>query len=239
MLGSPAMSQGRQGVVLWSIAGAMLLVAGVFVVVAMRPTAHTTPASESSADDASAEASAEPDNTAAAPLRRRPVFPEPARNGSSVGADPSAPDESGEALAEGEAAPAEPPAPPPEFIPVMPPAVGTLRDVRLAVPMAEVVGGSTPGARGARPPVQEQRLDGMEGIVAGQEAEIRRLEESLAEAERIGDIDDARLRRGRLAQLRRVHGGLERQLTRMRTEAASATNAPPSDAPARTAGDVP
>jgi hypothetical protein len=154
-----------------------------------------------------------------------------------VAAGPRVPEEPAAALAEGEDEPAAPPAPPPEFIPALPPAVGALRDVRLAVPMVEVLG--APGARGARPPVQAQRLDGMEGIVAGQEAEIRRLEESLAEAQRIGNIDDARLRRGRLAQLRRVHGGLEKQLARMREEAASATNAPPSDAPARTAGDVP
>jgi hypothetical protein len=234
LLGSAAMSQGRQGVVLWSIAGAMLLVAGVFVVVAMRPSSHTAPV---------APRAEEPADVAAAPevmglrptLTPLPVAPPP-RIGPPAVLDPRVLAAPEEPMAEGEA-PAAPP-PQPEFIPVMPPTVGALRDVRLAVPMADVLGGGASGARGARASVPAQRLDGMEGIVAGQEAEIRRLEASLAEAERIGDIDDARLRRGRLAQMRRVHGGLEKQLVRMRAEAASATNAPPADAPARTPGDV-
>jgi uncharacterized coiled-coil protein SlyX len=152
--------------------------------------------------------------------------------------EPRVGDTPAEPLEEAAQQPAESP-PAPGFAPLVPPVVGALRDVRLTVPIAELLPPATPGTQLARPPVQAQRLDGMEGIVAGQEAEIRRLEQSLAEAERIGDIDDARLRRGRLAQLRRVHGGLEKQLTRMRAEAASATNTPPSDATARTAGDVP
>jgi len=226
------MSQGRQGVVLWSLAGAMLLVAGVFVVVAMRPSSHVAPAAER-AEEPAEGMPVEPPSASAAPEAPANVQ---VLQGSPVSrVEPRVGDTPAEPLEEAAQQPAEPP-PAPGFAPLVPPVVGALRDVRLAVPISNVL---QPGTPGARPPAQAQRLDGMEGIVAGQEAEIRRLEQSLAEAERIGDIDDARLRRGRLTQLRRVHGGLEKQLTRMRAEAASATNTPPSDAPARTAGDVP
>jgi hypothetical protein len=230
LLGSPAMSQGRQGVILWSIAGAMLFVAGVFVVVAMRPSPLALPASDGSAADAETDVAASLDRDDEAPRHAQRPLAEAPRAAPVASVDPPAAVVLDDTSEEGEPEASAPPASP-AFAPLVPPAIGELRDVRLAVPMAEVVGG-VPGARSARPPVQEQRLDGMEGIVAGQEAEIRRLEESLAEAERTGNIDDARLRRGRLAQMRRVHGGLEKQLTRMRAEAASTTNGPP-DTPER------
>ncbi len=225
------MSQGRQGVILWSIAGALLLAAGVVVLVAMRPSV-SAPLPEPPAPDvqpSEAQPFEAPPREAPAPDVQPAASPTaPAARAVPGALDPlAAPVGEAPRADEGSAVGVAPP----PLMPLVPNAVRALRAVHLAVPIADVLAPAGPGATGPRPSVAEERLDGMEGMVAGQEAQIRRLETALAEAERIGDIDGARLRRGRLAEVRRIHAGLAGQLARMRDGRAASPNPPPAAAP--------
>lgn len=215
------MTTGRESTLLWSIAGALLLAAGVVVVVAMTPSDEVplpapAPPPAESATTRLAEA---PPSSPAAPLAPSTLIRADVPVVVRAAPPPAVEVDSAEGVPEADADPSGEVVPEAAPRGAVPPAASALQGVRLAVPIAQAL---DPTARPVRPPIADQRLDAMENMVAGQEAQIRRLEASLAEAERIGDIEGARLRRGRIATLRRIHGTLDTQLERMRTEHAAA-----------------
>ena len=211
------MTSGRDSTLLWSVAGGLLLAAGIVVVVAMRPSDEAPrPAPEpldAPTDTRTAEAArTKPvEHLAPASLARAAVptvLPPEAVIAAPV-----------EAAPEGAPAAVPPGAPRPFGLSVLPLSATALRRVQLSVPMAQVL---QPGVRTPRPPLATQRLEAMENMVAEQEAQIRQLEGTAAEAERAGDTEGARLRRERLVILQRLHGTLRTQLESMRAERAAA-----------------
>lgn len=199
----------------------MLLAAAVVVVVAMRPSDDVPLPAPPSLEEPGTAYAAPPPSAIPPPLVPSALthadvpIVAPAATGPEVEPAPEVdPVGEGDPSADSVVVPAH------RGAPVVPPAASALQGVHMAVPIAQVL---APGAPVTPPPVAEQRLDAMESLVAGQEAQLRQLEGTLAEAERTGDVDGARLRRDRLATLRRVHGTLRTQLERMRAERAAAS----------------
>jgi len=209
------MSAPRESTVLWSVAGALLLAAGVVVVIAMRPSDDATlpaPPIDTAEETATSESESTAANAPSAPL----VAAEFARADVPVveGAEPTPTTAATtDTTADGEGA--DNAAVAARWAPNMPPAASALQGLHLTVPIAQVL---EPGLPRTRPALADQRLNWMENLASSQAAEIERVEAALAAEAQAGPIENERIRRQRLDSLKRVHSVLTSQVAQSRAE---------------------
>ncbi len=210
------MSARRESTLLWSVAGGLLLAAGVVVVIAMRRSDETplpAPPIDTVDEAVTAEAASTAANAPSAPL----VAAEFARAAVPVveGAEPvpataDTTDPAVEAAGADNAAVAAA-----GGAPNVPPAASALQGLRLTMPIAQVL---EPGLPPTRPSLADQRLNWMESLASSQAAEIRTVEAALAAEAQAGPIENERIRRQRLDSLKRVHAVLTSQVAQTRAE---------------------